>query len=449
MWKEYDFDRPMIDHHPSRIPNEEIQSVLTIFIIEASHRCRMQINADLHIHSRFSMATSPSMTISKLAEGASQKGVHLIGSGDCLHPKWLHEVCQGENVSQGTYEQQGIRFVLTTEVEDFHRVHHLILFPSRSAAVSFRESVQGKSKNLDSDGRPNLNMGGEDIAQLALDVDALIGPAHAFTPWTSIFGYHNSLSSCYGDLFDRLSFVELGLSADTDLADRIGELSELTFLTNSDAHSHYPDRLAREFNSIEVQEPTFQELQKAIRREGGRRFVMNVGMPPQEGKYHESACISCYTHYTLRESLMRKWKCTCGKRIKKGVTDRIEELATKPKSDHPSHRPPYLYLIPLAQIITMVYGCSSPNVKKVSRAWTALVNKFGNEVDVLLKTEIADIASTTDGQIAAGIAAFREEKVRIVPGGGGKYGRLELPGPDEGTNQEAKRKDSQQSIFEY
>jgi uncharacterized protein (TIGR00375 family) len=413
----------------------------------------MKINADLHIHGKYSGGTSRNMSIALLSKEAKKKGVQLLATGDCIHSGWMREIKELERIDDGTFEMNGTRFVLTVEVEDNRRVHHLLIFPSLSAVKGFREKIKSHSPNIDSDGRPNLALGGEEIAQLAKDAEALIGPSHAFTPWTAIYAYHDSVKSCYGDLESYISLVELGLSADTDYADRIAELERLTFLTNSDAHSPYPIRLAREFNRFEMNDITYNELKKAILREGGRKPVLNVGLPPQEGKYNESACIKCFTHYTFREAVMNKWKCTkCGKRVKKGVKDRINEIATYDAPKHPIHRPEYLYLVPLAEIISKAIGQSSPHTKTVSRIWNELITSVGDEVKVLVDADIEDIAKKTEERVTNAIRAFREGRVILHPGGGGQYGQVELP--DENAvvspmKSQKKKRSGQTSLFEF
>lgn len=383
----------------------------------------MVINADLHIHSRFSGATSQKMRIKKIAKESKKKGIRLIATGDCLHSGWLEEIkeCEERN---GIFEMDDASFVLSTEVEDSKRVHHLILFPSLSSVKDFKDGVGGRSPNIESDGRPNLRMDGSEIAQLAKDADALIGPAHAFTPWTALYAYHDSLNDCYKDMIDYVSFIELGLSADSGYADRIAELQDMTFLSNSDAHSPYPSRLGREFNRFELEEISWKELKKALSRRS-RKVVLNVGLPPQEGKYNESACISCYRHYSLREAIARRWICHCGKKIKKGVRDRIEELATYEEPHHPIHRPPYMHLIPLAEIIATAIR-SSPFTKVVMKRWEELVDAFGSEIRALIDVDIEDIATITPPVVANAIKDFRENKIIISPGGGGKYGEIKI-----------------------
>lgn len=409
----------------------------------------MIINADLHIHSKYSGATSKDMTLEMIAHEAPLKGIQIMATGDCLHPKWLEQIKSMKLVDEGTYELFQTRFILSVEVEDKSRVHHLLYFPSISSAESFREKIKTHSKNIDSDGRPNVALSGEDIAVLAYDVEALIGPAHAFTPWTAMYAYHDSLNQCYGELAEYISFVELGLSADTDYADKIEELHRLTFLTNSDSHSPHPVRLAREFTRFKVKEPTYKELAKAILRTGGNKPVLNVGLPPQEGKYNESACLACHTHYSLDEANRRRWKCSCGKKIKKGVKDRIGEMATFDSPHHPNHRPEYIHLVPLAEIIAKAVGIQTPFAKTVMKRWGELVKVFDNEIKVLLEVDYDDLSRVTTPAIVDAIQAFREQRIIIVPGGGGLYGQIELPGDDSILTVSIEPQDSQTTLLDY
>ena len=409
----------------------------------------MLINADLHIHSRYSGATSDKMTISSLSVEAPRKGINVMATGDCLHGAWQKEIKACTVIEDGTFEMNGTRFILSAEVEDNHRVHHLFYFPSFSAVETFKEKIKSKSKNIETDGRPNVDMNGIELATLAKDVDALIGPAHAFTPWTAMYAYHSSLQNCYGDLASYISFVELGLSADSDYADTIQELHRLTFLTNSDCHSPHPVRLAREFTRFEVHDTTFQEIKKAILRTGGNKPVLNVGLPPQEGKYNETACISCFTHYALDEAIKRRWKCSCGKRIKKGVRDRIREIATFKEPRHPEHRPPYIYLIPLSEIIAKALGQHTPFTQSVTKRWDELIAAFGSEIAVVLDADIHEVAKVTIPAIVDAVQAFRDHKVILIPGGGGKYGTIELPTEEQIIPASLGPKNSQTSLLDY
>ncbi len=412
----------------------------------------MNVNVDLHIHSKYSMATSNKMDIPTIAREAAKKGINLIGTGDCLHAKWLDQIKRLPE-SDGIFSLNDTSFVLTVEIEGAHRVHHLLIVPSISKAEELRERFMKHSRDIDADGRPTVKLGGAEIAEYARDAGAMIGPCHAFTPWTAMYAYHDSLEDCYQDLAGYISFVELGLSADTSYADRISELHRLTFLTNSDAHSPWPNKLAREFNRFEMPDITFGDLEKAILRKNGCKPVLNVGMFPEEGKYNESACIRCFKRYTLQECLIKKWKCTCGARIKKGVRDRVNELADLPEPKHPDHRPEYLHLIPLAEIIALALGHSSPYTKTVQSAWNELIKKPGSEIAVLVDADIASLGG--DPRIVDAIRAFQEGKVIITPGGGGKYGSIELPAGGNGNVEldyyagKTEETPAQRSLFDY
>jgi len=407
----------------------------------------MLVNADLHIHSKYSMATSEKMDLPTIAAESKKKGIQLVATGDCLHPKWLADIKQLD-MSDGALKLDDTFFVLTTEVEDKNQVHHLIIVPEISKAEELYERLKKHSNNIDRDGRPNVQLGGEELAEAAIDAGALIGPSHAFTPWTAMYAYHNSLRDCYGDLCDRIYFLELGLSADSSYADRIAELQCLTYLSNSDAHSPYVNKLAREFNRFEMEGFGFEELKAAIIRQDGRKPVLNVGMFPEEGKYNESACIRCFRHYTLRESIIKSWTCSCGGRIKKGVKDRVNELASWDEPRPPAHRPPYLHIVPLAEILALALGVSGTGTRKVQEEWKRLVGKFGSEVAVLVDAPLSEI--NADERISNVIKAFRSGEVVLHPGGGGQYGHIEMPqGDDPPSPGMAKRKEPQRSLFEF
>jgi uncharacterized protein (TIGR00375 family) len=305
-----------------------------------------EINVDFHIHSRYSGGTSPEMNIPRLAEGGEGKGLHVVGTGDATHKGWLSHLEKNlKEESDGIYAhgKSKTQFLITGEVEDRNRVHHLLLFPSLECARMFKEHIQGSSNDIDKDGRPHVSLTGEELVDLANDSDAMIGPCHAFTPWTSVYKGFDSLRDCYGDNLRYIKFLELGLSADSSMADRVEELQDMTFMSNSDAHSPWPHRLGREFNRILLEENSFDELKMAIERKSGRRFTLNVGLNPREGKYHETACTRCYMKFRVDDAERLKRRCPeCKGIIKKGVRERIEELSQGRASVHPDHRPPYI-----------------------------------------------------------------------------------------------------------
>ncbi|NJE75678.1 TIGR00375 family protein [Thermococcus sp. ES12] len=383
----------------------------------------MQVDADLHIHSRYSKAVSKAMTIPNLAENARFKGLGLVGTGDILNPLWEGELLRyAEKVEEGTYERKGVRFLLTAEVEDDRRVHHVLIFPSIETVREIRERLRPYSQDIDREGRPHLGLSASEIADLANELDVLIGPAHAFTPWTSLYKEYNSLKEAYDGA--KIQFLELGLSADSEMADRIKAHHSLTYLSNSDAHSPMPHRLGREFNRFEIKEVTFEEVRKAILRRGGRQIVLNAGLDPRLGKYHLTACSRCYTKYSLSDARAFRWKCPrCGGRIKKGVYDRILELADT--EERPKDRPPYLRLAPLAEIIAMVIG-KGVGTKAVRLIWERFLREFGSEIRVLVDVPLEGLAEVHE-EVAKAVWAYRKGKLVVIPGGGGKYGEIKLP----------------------
>ena len=383
------------------------------------------INVDFHIHSMYSTGTSNNMEIPVIAEQSKFKGLNTIGSGDCLNKNWLdHFVSSTDKIDEGTFEHKsGIRFILTTEVEDQRRIHHIILFPSISAIEEFRYLVKDKSPNLDTDGRCNINLAGHELLDLVNTIDGLIGPAHAFTPWTSLYKEYDSIEHCYKT--KNIPFLELGLSADTQMADGISELKNIIFMTNSDAHSPWPHRVGREFNRLKVKDNTYDEIINAIRRRGGNKFVLNVGIDPDLGKYHMTACTRCYKKYSIELAIQQKNRCACGGIIKKGVVDRINDLCDQ-EVTHPPHRPRYIKTIPLAEILVQTLGLASVNSKKVQDLWKLLIQSFKNEINVLLVTPKEEIEKIAGEKAAQAIIDFRNGSIYIEPGGGGMYGKVHL-----------------------
>ena len=382
----------------------------------------LEINADLHIHSKYARGVSEKMEIPILAKQAELKGVQLLGTGDCLHNKWLahlKEILKGEGIY--TYKNTETKFVLQTEVQALGRVHHVILLPSFSKADELREKLSRYSNNLDADGRPWLKIMGEEIAEKVLECDGMFGPAHAFTPYFGMYAHFNTLKECYGKYANKVSFLELGLSADSKMADQISELHKLTFLSNSDAHSPYPLRLAREFNRMKIKDITYDELKKALLQKDGRKVIMNCGFYPEHGKYHLSRCKNCLRFYKLEDAKKLNWKCgECGGIINKGVADKILEIAD---SKGNPERAKYVHIYPLTEIIATVYNIKTFSSKTVSGIWDKFIKQFGNEINVLIDAPIEELKKI-DAKVGEYIDAFRKEEIKQIPGGAGVYGKL-------------------------
>jgi len=413
-----------------------------------------EFTADLHIHSPYSIGVSRNMTLENIAECARQKGIDIVGTGDVLQPDWSKHlqsrlVSERDELSFG-----GINFLLTVEIEDSESIHHLVILRDFEAVGRLRNALHRCSTNVTDrwGGRPRVNIGGAELAGLCRDDDGLIGPAHAFTPFKSIFreGRHESLMSCYGNEAPYVSFIELGLSADTEMADSISELSRVTFVTSSDAHSPSPAKLGREFMRLAMESATFDELAQALRREGGRRTVLNVGLDPRLGKYYLSFCSSCRRTLVIDEGEIspsfdsldihvsvrgqselaqllrsiheRRVACpACGRRLRLGVKDRAMMIGEH-ESVSPAHRPPYLHIPPLLELISSAHGFKAAS-SSANRLYSTLVKACGAEVTIITETSIEAIRAV-DPALSELIAAYRAGAVRYRPGGGGRYGKV-------------------------
>ena len=381
----------------------------------------MLINADFHVHSCFSMASSKDMLIKNMAPKSKLKGLQLLGTGDAFHPGWLDIIEETTSYSgDGIYSHDDMDFVLTTEVEGKNRIHHLIIIPDIDIARELSEKLP--SKNKDIDGRPKTKYDGAELLELVKDYDCLIGPAHAFTPWTGMYKSYDSIYDCYEK---KVDFVELGLSADTYMADRISELSDFPFLSNSDAHSPWPHRLGREFNQMELEDMSYSSIKKAIRK---KDIKANYGLVPNLGKYHMTACTKCYKLFDPLLARENKMRCSCGGTIKKGVDYRISEIADLKQAKHPDFRPKYVHLMPLAELISTVYD-KGVTTKTVQNIWQKLIDEFENEINVLIDAPLDGI-ERIDENIVLAIKSFRNGTIDVVPGGGGKYGQILFDKPE-------------------
>lgn len=377
----------------------------------------MIVNADFHIHSCFSMASSKDMLIKNIAPKSKLKGLGLLGTGDGLHPRWLDIIEESTTYSgDGVYSTDNMDFIITAEIEGKNKIHHLIMIPDIDIARELSQKLPSKNKNVD--GRPKTHLNGVEILELVRQYDCLIGPAHAFTPWTGMYKSFDSIYDCYEK---KVDFVELGLSADTNMADTVAELKDFTFLSNSDAHSPWPHRLGREFNQMELKDISFSSIKDAIKHSN---IKANYGLVPNLGKYHMTACTKCFKLVSPEIARENKMKCECGGRIKKGVDYRISEISDFNEAEHPDFRPPYVHLMPLAELISTVYD-KGVTTKTVQNIWQKLIDNFGNEINVLIDADLEDIKKF-DLKICEAIKAFRDNTIDIVPGGGGKYGEIKF-----------------------
>lgn len=382
---------------------------------------------DLQLHGKFAGGVSKNMEIPVIAGQSQLKGLDIVVTGDILHKQWFEHVKQNiTEESNGVYSDQGgkINFIIGGEVEDKNKVHHLFYLPSLESAQELREKL-AKFGNLDCImcGRPYIRLSPEEIAQKISEAGGIFGPAHSFTPYTGIYAHYDSLKNAYGEMHRELLFIELGLSADTDLADTISDNHKYSFLTSSDAHSPWPHRMGREFARMKMQKPDFHSLKCAFAEREEKSITLNAGLNPKEGKYHCTACNNCFAKYSIRDAEHLKWKCAkCKYDIKRGVRERIEMLSDTERGIHPKFRPPYMHMLPLAEIIQSALKSKGVETKKVQSRWISLIEKLGNEISILVDAPEEELLRA-DAEIGEKIIAFRKGLVHYIPGGGGNYGK--------------------------
>lgn len=397
----------------------------------------MRIVADLHIHSRYAMATSRDTDLEHLAEGAKMKGLNLLGTGDITHPKWLSELKDklqpGEN--EGVYFYQGMNWILTGEVSVVYeqagkkrKVHHLINAPSLEVASQILEALS-KYGSMTSDGRPVLT--GLDSPELveiltSLSSSVVIIPAHAWTPWFSVFGSKSgfdSLDDCFQDQTKKIFAIETGLSSNPPMNWRLSSLDGITLVSNSDAHSPNPWRLGREANVFELGRLSYREVFDAIRCKDPTRFLFTVEVDPAYGKYHFTGHRKCGVSMTPRDAMALDNLCPrCGKKMTIGVLQRVEVLADRPEGFRPRNAIPYRNLLPLYEIVAYAMGVKRLYAKRVIKEQDKLIHAFGTELNVLLDAPEAALLGVTSRRVVASVLAVREDRMRLRAGYDGVYG---------------------------
>lgn len=401
--------------------------------------------ADLHIHSRFSMATSRDCDLPHLDLWARNKGIQLVGTGDFTHPQWRQEMAdmlipaeeglytlREEYTLPGPVSGSKTRFVITGEISTIYKragqtrkVHHLILLPNLEAAQRFSLRLEAIG-NLHSDGRPILGLDSRDLLALLLDTcpDAVYIPAHIWTPHFSLFGAFSgfdSLEECYGDLAPCIHAVETGLSSDPPMNWRISQLDNLTLVSNSDAHS--PQKLGREANLLDT-ELSYSALVNAIQT--GQGFGGTLEFFPEEGKYHLDGHRNC--HVCMEPSQTRDCGgvCpVCGKKLTVGVLHRVEALADRPAGYYPESAKPFESLLPLPEIIAAATGYSTA-AKRTQSFYLKMLESLGPEFQILRETSIETISQYAGERIATGIEKMRCKNVSKSAGYDGVYGKIEL-----------------------
>jgi len=404
--------------------------------------------ADLHIHSRYSRATSSGCTPRCLELAARQKGILLLASGDCTHPTWRQELQQSLiPAEEGLYrlkeelreQESGVRdeearprFVISGEISTIYKqdgrvrkVHHVILLPSLEAAEKLALKLEALGCNLRSDGRPILGLNSRDLLELTLDScgDAIFIPAHIWTPHFSVLGAASGFSSieeCYGDLTPHIHALETGLSSDPSMNWRLSVLDRFTLVSNSDAHS--PAKLGREANFFHC-ELSYPALARALVK-GEPGFGGTIEFFPEEGKYHLDGHRNCRVCLRPRETLAYGGLCpVCGRKLTVGVLHRTEDLADRAEHYQPPDATSFESLAPLPEVIAACQGWPVAG-KKTAALYEELLRNLGTELHILREASLAELERYGGVCLAEGIRRLRDKQVRLTPGYDGLYGQV-------------------------
>ena len=408
--------------------------------------------ADLHIHSRYSRATSRDCTPEVLDLWAGRKGIDILGTGDFTHPAWRAELSEKlVPAEEGLYclknelrmkdpvspHAGAQRFVISGEISSIYKkngrvrkVHNVILLPGLSEAEALSQRLEAIG-NIHSDGRPILGLDSRDLLEITLEVcpRAIFIPAHIWTPHFSMFGAFSgfdTIEECFEDLTPYVHAFETGLSSDPPMNWRLSALDRLQMISNSDAHS--PQKLGREANLLDIP-MSYEGLYGAIQE--GRGLAGTIECFPEEGKYHYDGHRKCHLCLSPREADAYQGKCPlCGKKLTLGVSHRVEQLADRPEGFVRADAAYYESLAPLTEVIAASTGRSAASAK-VQKQYEEMLRQFGNEFTVLRETPIEEIRKECGYFISEGISRLRQGKVKRSPGYDGEYGIISLFEPSE------------------
>ena len=412
----------------------------------------MKLISDLHIHSRFSRATSKDLDFVALHRGALEKGIGLVGTGDFTHPGWMEEIdAQLVPAEEGFFKLRAdlareagvgmpkacageVRFVLQVEISNIYKKdektrknHNLVFVPSIEAAKRFTEKL-ATIGNIASDGRPILGLDARDLLEITLETDplAFLVPAHIWTPWFSMLGSKSgfdSVEECFGDLAHEIFAVETGLSSDPPMNWRMEALDRMTLISNSDAHS--AAKLGREANLLDI-EPGYAPLLRALKT--GEGFLGTIEFFPEEGKYHLDGHRKCQVRLSPEETRSLGGRCpVCGGKLTVGVMSRVMDLAdaNRPEGYTPEGRASFESLVPMAEVCGEVLGVG-PGSKKVQAMAARLLTELGPELTVLKEVPLEEIDRVGGAVLTEAIRRIRAGEMAIAPGYDGEFGVVKV-----------------------
>jgi uncharacterized protein (TIGR00375 family) len=388
--------------------------------------------ADLHIHSRFSRACSKDITIENLEKWARVKGLGLLGTGDFTHPLWLKELKEKLVEKDGIlYSKSGFKFLLTGEISLMYtqgrgrRVHLVLLVPNFETADRINEYFDTKGRR-DYDGRPIFKISCEQFTKNMMEISEEIEiiPAHAWTPWFGIFGSStgfDSLKEAFGEQERYIHAIETGMSSDPEMNWHLSELNNRAIVSFSDSHSFWPWRMGREatiFEKVEI----YSDVINAIRE---NKILGTVETEPAYGKYHWDGHANCNFSSSPEETKKLNGICpVCSKSLTIGVENRVNEIGDQIIEEN-RNRKKYYTLLPLHELIAFS-KVSTLSSKKTWEMYNFLMEKFGNEFNVLLNVSKEDLIRELkdDLKLIQLILDNREGKINVKPGYDGVYGEL-------------------------
>jgi uncharacterized protein (TIGR00375 family) len=407
----------------------------------------MSFLADLHIHSKYSIATSRDLSPEAIWKWAQLKGITVIGTGDFTHPLWLAELKKKiEPAGNGLYRlkkkfqshdvpnscKAPVFFLPSAEISCVYskegktrKIHAIVFVRDFSDAAKLNRALAGIGR-LTSDGRPILKLDAKDLLQIVLDssAHAMLVPAHAWTPHFSVFGAVSafaSLEECFEELTPHIHAIETGLSSDPAMNWRLSSLTKITLISNSDAHS--PHTIGREANILDC-EISYAAIMDAIKSRKG--LVGTIEFFPQEGKYYYDGHRACAVSMSPDETMQHDYVCpVCGRKLTMGVMHRIEKLADRKMGFKPKGAPPFYSVIPLREIIAEVFN-RGVKTKTVDNEYMRLVQELGSELTILLDVPLKDIRRAGSPRLAEAISRMRKGDVNITPGFDGEYGKVKI-----------------------
>lgn len=412
----------------------------------------MRFYADLHIHSKYSRATSKDLNLESIYKWAQLKGLTVVGTSDFTHPAWFAEIkkkCieaeQGLLALKAEYASKidpeiplscrgSVRFLLSVEISTIYKkgdrvrkVHHLVIAPSIEIAERINKKL-GSIGNIKSDGRPIFGMDSRDLLELLTSIseDIYLIPAHIWTPHFAVLGSRSgfdSIEECYRDMTPYIFALETGLSSDPKMNWQVSKLDKWALVSNSDAHS--AEKLARECNYFDT-DLSYPAMFDAIRAKDPEKFLRTIEFFPEEGKYHYDGHRNCNVCFDPKQTNKVNSICpVCNTPLVVGVCNRVEGLSDRSAKEGEKGKIPFEGVVPLKEILSQVHKVG-PSSKRVNQVYHTLLNEFGPELYILRELPVQTLTSNNYGLLARAISRMRNAEIEVKPGYDGEYGVISL-----------------------